>query len=244
MFNNATDNTSSIEDINDISTNPSKKRMKISKSRKLNLPTLDEQKQLHQVEQILNTNILHLQMSELVNEVKFQKKTTSIHLLEEFYNKFVDILNQSSYHHGDIISNKWLEKKKLGNLFSLFCYSQTDISIAWEKPEGINIIGSYPIKTSTNPYLNLDIAITMPTSCFTERDILNFLYFDKRNLYLAWIYHELSLASRQHTEFQNIEVTYFKGDSKKPIIVIKPNLKGWKDLNVRVFMTVSYLDVY
>lgn len=52
-----------------------------------------------------------------------------------------------------------------------------------------------------------------------HRDVLNNVYFNKRRLYLAAISEVLSTAGLS----SSIEVSYFKGDQRKPFLILKPS---------------------
>ena len=75
------------------------------------------------------------------------------------------------------------------------------------------------------------------------RDVLNYLYFDKRCLYAAVVAKTLRDAIRKQNALadlteDDIEFAYFKGDLKKPHIILTPNIKGWQDLKIRIMFVV------
>eukprot|EP01138_Halocafeteria_seosinensis_P003773 gb/GECG01003858.1/.p1 GENE.gb/GECG01003858.1/~~gb/GECG01003858.1/.p1 ORF type:complete len:1501 (+),score=200.78 gb/GECG01003858.1/:1-4503(+) len=65
------------------------------------------------------------------------------------------------------------------------------VEMKWEKPSSIDVVGSFLLHTMTKPVLNVDLAVEIPDECFEERDIKNYAYFDKKQLYLRAIVSQL-----------------------------------------------------
>lgn len=77
------------------------------------------------------------------------------------------------------------------------------------------------------------------TSSF--RDILNHSYFDKRSLYLAGIAKSLTDLNKTHMEHDKhytVSVGTFKGDSRKPILIVSPTFNSY-GVSVRIIPVVS-----
>ena len=68
------------------------------------------------------------------------------------------------------------------------------------------------------------------------RDIVNFTYFDKRKLYLGVLLQQLRLPENVAKFGSNMHLSCIKGDSRKPIILIKPNSKT--PFLIRLYPTV------
>ena len=77
-----------------------------------------------------------------------------------------------------------------------------------------------------------DFRLFSPSHTFLS-DILNHSYFDKRNLYLGYLYHFLS---QQSDIIRGLSLGFLKSDNRKPVVVIQPNLRT--DFVVRIFLTV------
>jgi len=82
-------------------------------------------------------------------------------------------------------------------------------------------VGSYARKTAiqVGDRLGIDLAVTMPTSLFQEKDYLNYRYFHKRAYYLACI--ATGIAEDEDNHFA---ITFaYQNDSKlQPIILVSP----------------------
>lgn len=85
------------------------------------------------------------------------------------------------------------------------------------KPEDINVIGSYSLKTAVKQPegMDIDLYVEMPSTLFTEKDYLNYRYFHKRAFYIAYI------AQHLQNKFEKVKYAYLKDDMLKPIIKIK-----------------------
>lgn len=96
------------------------------------------------------------------------------------------------------------------------------------KVDQVALVGSYLLQTVTKPILNVDVAVEIPKvlkhfplilqTCLKDRDIKNYRYLDKRALYLG----VLAKALQGHPIFGNLSFSFFKGDPRKPFLIIKP----------------------
>jgi U3 small nucleolar RNA-associated protein 22 len=204
-----------------------------TKRSKYDLPSKDEQLALQQTEILMKSNLLRLQVDEMLNEVRNEDyRSNSLTKWIEYITDYI-LKSPSKIGSSDILlTKKWLLKSTCKNEIVLDGYSQKSTSIHFKSPKKIEVIGSYKHHTVTSPFINVDIGVTMPKECFEERDILNHIYFDKRKLYLSAIAEALS----KDETCNNISVCNLKGDSRKPILVIKPNIKRSKNITVRIFL--------
>ena len=146
--------------------------------KKVSLPTTDEQKNLQQVEILMRTNLLALQISELLVQVAgekvFQKKK-----LHAWAEDLVSDISSASFQikrkgtATSEISLQWLSKQKIKGLEIDFnsCenYDNFELKIDFTAPSQVDLIGSYVNQTSTAPLLNIDIAVVMPPEMFETR---------------------------------------------------------------------------
>ncbi|KAI9680780.1 MAG: hypothetical protein M1817_004220 [Caeruleum heppii] len=90
--------------------------------------------------------------------------------------------------------------------------------VAYAKPAHINIIGGYALETLVkgNDDVSIDLAVTMPSSLFAEKDYLDYRYFHKRAYYLACLAAALSQDddSRFKLTFQ-----YLNGNTLHPVLL-------------------------
>lgn len=93
--------------------------------------------------------------------------------------------------------------------------------LAYTKPESINVVGSYALRsiTSSIMVLSIDMIVTMPSSLFEQKDYLNHRYFYKRAYYLACIAAGLQKHLAEDTQvcFDQCPL-----DTLRPVLVIRP----------------------
>lgn len=225
-----------------------------NKKQKLGLPSLDEQMQLNQAESLVQSNLLTLQISELVNEVHLHdSKPSKLRRLHAYIDTIKSLFQSSD---GVALSEKWL--KMTGRDLSLMSEDHTGatIQMSFHPPEQVEIIGSFAHNSITSPFINVDLAVTIPTTCFEERfdslrsstpdqslfirrDILNYIYFDKRNLYMSYLHHILQTAAENNDQAGDSFLSYFKGDFKKIVLVLRPSLPGWPHLEIKIIPVVG-----
>jgi hypothetical protein len=214
------------------------------------LPTQDEQRQLQQMEVLLKNNLLNLQAKELVDEMTSinQKKYGSKRLGEWLSQLETDLTNTSTKSgcHGREISLSFVRKQNyegIGNWIGLDEVDEDNFSITFEAPVKVETVGSFLNQSSTSPYFNIDILVTMPASMFDSRDILNNIYFNKRALYLAGIrktlLHANKLKKDQTDFYKNMKTMLFKADPRKPILQLQPYYSD--SLFIRIIPVVSLI---
>ena len=209
---------------------PRTKRAKMS-----DLPTKDEQLQLNNTDTLLRSNLLKLQVEEMLKEVsceEISKKKKAQKMLTEC----IDLLKgiKGSDVEGKEISSSWLKKQGLRgfDLESSAGHLSTPASITFTAPESVGACGSFKLQTGTAPFVNFDIAVTMPADMFEAGDILNHAYFKKRALYLGGLCAHLKKKGLVTDE--NCSVALLKGDARKPVMQLKVPLKGLA-ASIRVF---------
>jgi hypothetical protein len=143
------------------------------------------------------------------------------------------------------LSKEWLSNLKSSSSsgfiyksLQLDGYNQDTTVIPFQKPRSVTIVGSSVLQTATSPILNVDIVVGMPGECLDERDILNHAYFDKRKLYLAALAESLV---RNSDLVQSCVIASFKGDTRKPVLILTPTPKKLREISVRIFLSVRPL---
>lgn len=95
------------------------------------------------------------------------------------------------------------------------------VELEYTKPSSIDVVGSFLLHTMCKPLLNVDVAVEIPDRCFEERDIKNFAYFDKKQLYLRALVTRLL----KHPDVQNgaceMDVTAIHHDKMKPCLSLR-----------------------
>lgn len=243
---------------------------------KVALPSIDEQKSLQNVAVLMRTNLLTLQISELLQQVGGEKtfKKNNFHnwiedLLLDTSNASIKLKKkEGSSSPSNEVTFPWLKKLKIPgfniNEDSDVHSDHCNVKIAFEKPQQLELIGSYVTHTSTAPLLNVDIAVVMPPDIFDHRylftiklpfhlnlkiiilqilrcrDVLNHVYFIKRRLYLAVLAKHLAKQNNVDGQKYFSSFSWFKGDFRKPILEISPPANFLKSrITVRLIPTVS-----
>ena len=212
------------------STTSTQVNKKIKPNSKFDLPNKEEQMHLRETQNLMTSNLLHLQVDEMLNEVHDQrsdKLTTKRKKLLTWLTQFQADLSAIRVKGSSEISTKWLEKHDISNIKLENYTSNTTLDFHPISIADVTTVGSFVLQTATKPYTNIDLVVTMPTECFTPRDILNHVYFDKRKLFLGVIMKQLKSSSKfkDTVDESSIVVSFLKGDTRKPIITLKPNLK-------------------
>jgi hypothetical protein len=150
-------------------TNQGDANAKSSKKRKQEiLPTLDEQRQLNQVEFIVKHNFISLQVAEMITEIKPAKGYKS-KSLNSFIEKVIDtIKDKTKRFKNKDIDIAWLKKQAIDQI-PIVNYGSGDVKIKFEPSESVDVIGSVQLQTMTNPISNVDIAVTIPSTCFDDK---------------------------------------------------------------------------
>lgn len=92
-----------------------------------------------------------------------------------------------------------------------------EIECEWKRPTSMQIIGSYLLRTVCKPVLNVDVGVVIPKSCFQKKDVRDFRYHDKRNLYLGYI----ASAIKEDSQFNEFNFSTFREDRNKVILTFK-----------------------
>lgn len=97
----------------------------------------------------------------------------------------------------------------------------TKYTVSYAKPANINVVGSFALRTgikTSGPY-TVDLAVTIPSSLFQEKDYANHRYFHKRAYYIACL-----AAGIQEANDLNLDVkfTLQDGDSLRPVVILQP----------------------
>ncbi|GFZ18678.1 hypothetical protein Acr_27g0004170 [Actinidia rufa] len=92
------------------------------------------------------------------------------------------------------------------------------VEFKFKKPKSIEIGGSYSMRCTAKPDVNVDLFVRMPKECFHEKDYLNYRYHAKRFLYLCIVKKYLKLSSVA----QKVEWSTFQNEARKPILVVHP----------------------
>lgn len=138
-----------------------------SKRPKVALPTKDEQKQLQQVDLLMKSNLLQLEVEQIISEVAGDRKLHKQKILD--WIESVEVALK-----GAKIKQKLNQKstRKAFNgvrIMELVNSNDESMEIVYEGPKSVTVVGSSAYHTSTNPMLNVDLLVTMPDGIFDTR---------------------------------------------------------------------------
>lgn len=143
----------------------SAKKIKVSNS----LPNKDEQLQLRETQSLMSSNMLHLQLDEMLEAVRYQnvgekkKKTLQVWLMS----LLAELNSAGSDFEGSVITESWLANQDID--MKLENHGGIQSSLIYKKPNAATVIGSYNLKTLIQPNCCIDVAVTLPTVCFEKR---------------------------------------------------------------------------
>ncbi|KAJ3312141.1 Nucleolar protein 6 [Boothiomyces sp. JEL0838] len=197
-----------------------KKKAKLDDKSLYRPPTNNEMQNLKQTSEMFKSNLFKLQIEELIKQVEFNPNKNNVvqnalHELKDILDGMPEIEPKSA---SQIISSM----KKSGIAIPLAPPKDTLLKFAFKKPDSISIVGSFLLQTMTKrkENVNVDIAITMPSSLFLDKDHVNNRYFYKRAYYLFVV------ASILKSKGYELEFQSFQNDIKRPILIVKSTEKS------------------
>jgi U3 small nucleolar RNA-associated protein 22 len=168
---------------------------------------------LRDTEDLFSTNLLKLEVDELLGEVKvdYAKQKRIESALMELKGVFDRMPTREVTAEKDLLPGLSLREHSS---------REQNPSFTFTPPDRMDLVGSYLLRTVTKPNLNVDVAVQIPQECFLPRDHLNYRYFDKRSLYLSVLAKEL----QKHTHlFGRVSFSCFRDDECKPILLLHPD---------------------
>ncbi|RJE26654.1 pre-rRNA processing protein Utp22 [Aspergillus sclerotialis] len=98
---------------------------------------------------------------------------------------------------------------------------ETKYPMSYAKPSNVNVVGSFALRTGIRMeqgYL-VDLAVTMPSSLFQDKDFVNHRYFHKRAYYIACL-----AAGIKESKGLSLDLKFGlqDGDSLRPVIILEP----------------------
>ena len=132
----------------------------------MELPSKNEQLSLQNTEILVKSNLMRMQLKELLSNVRDSETSTRHVKIDKWLEKVCDAIKTCTITDNEL-SGKWLMKRNFRGL-SLEDGSKS-VSIIFEKPSSVQLIGSHALNTGTAPFLNCDLAVVMPKSCFDSR---------------------------------------------------------------------------
>ncbi|KAJ7335150.1 hypothetical protein JRQ81_013091, partial [Phrynocephalus forsythii] len=202
--------------------------VKLSKADLYKPPTSEELSRLKETENLFHSNLLRLQIEELLKEVTLKEKRKQ--KINSFLHEINAVLKTvPETPEKDITDQSWLPNGVKVPLLQL--PFSVKGKFRFLPPEEVKVVGSYLLGTCIKPEVNVDLALIMPRELFQDKDNLNQRYHRKRALYLAHVAHHLA----KEELFASVRFAYMNRNHLKPIVLLQPQGKDAKALTVRLF---------
>ncbi|CAM9241740.1 unnamed protein product, partial [Discosporangium mesarthrocarpum] len=147
------------------------------------IPTPEEASKLRETEGLFHSNLLVLEVEELLKEVRVDHSKKSISRLQEWLHKLRDAIKS--------LPPATVTEKSLGlaGIQLVNHVPEKPVTLSFHPPEadGFHLAGSFLLKALARPSLNVDITLRIPDGCLVPRDSLNHRYLDKRTLFAGHI---------------------------------------------------------
>ncbi|KAJ3235098.1 hypothetical protein HDU81_000845 [Chytriomyces hyalinus] len=196
-----------------------KKRKPNGSDAKYRAPSNEEMIQLKEAKDLFQSNLFKLSIDELLKEASIDYTKTgnldkALHGIKAVLDGCSDLKDMTL---DQAVAS--LAKKDVVIPFPEEVDASIQYKFSFKKPEKVFIAGSYLVKTITKGKngFNVDVAVQMPDSIFTEKDHINNRYFNKRAYYLAVI----AAALKTKPNFANIRFQHLNKDPRRPILVIE-----------------------
>lgn len=187
------------------------------------LPTLQEQNYLRETNTLFRSNLLRLQMDQLLEETRVVATPERAEKERAYLFALKDALMKIK-HKGVITRAK--AEVPLENW-----ESTKDTELEFMPLEAVDVVGSYLLGTMVKPGRTVDLSVRMPSASFKQKDYLNHRYFDKRRMYLSVLASKLSKSKL----VAEVRFAPFMSDVDKPVLLITPAADaGVGKLSVRV----------
>ncbi|XP_062984381.1 nucleolar protein 6 [Elgaria multicarinata webbii] len=201
--------------------------VKLCKAELYKPPTNEELSRLKETENLFHSNLLRLQIEELLKEVTLKEKRKQ--KIDSFLHEINALLSEvPGGPERNITDQTWLPKGVRVPLLQLPFSVKGHFRFL--PPAEVKVVGSYLLGTCIKPEINVDVVLVMPKEIFQDKDHLNQRYHRKRALYLAHVAHHLA----QKKLFASVKFAYMNGNHLKPVVLLQPQGKDAKVVTVRL----------
>ncbi|XP_065909651.1 nucleolar protein 6-like [Dysidea avara] len=183
-------------------------------------PTFEELQNLKETEMLFKSNLLKLQVTELLAEVRPKKKPSMDAFLHALRSVLISIPSTEPVDLCDGVSSV---PKPVKYPLKLKCSPNIKGKYHFAPPQSVKVVGSYLLQNLTKPELNVDVAVEIPQECLQAKDHLNYRYFHKRALYLC---HIAAVLKKEKQLLTHLRFSYMNSDPLLPIIRLNPILNG------------------
>jgi U3 small nucleolar RNA-associated protein 22 len=182
-------------------------------------PTHDELRTLKETQNLYQSNLMRLQITELLSEVK---PSSSCGRLEEILTSLrTTLMSLPSTSTVDLCDAVQSLPPKVHYPINLDP-SSVKGKFIFRPPLAVKVVGSYLLKTAIKPDLNVDLALQIPPECLQAKDHLNYRYLHKRALYLCHVAASLR-RKKAACGVQKIRFGVSHGGPLLPILHLTPD---------------------
>ncbi|KAG0170588.1 hypothetical protein DFQ28_001908 [Apophysomyces sp. BC1034] len=178
---------------------------------------------LKETTELYKSNMFKLEIDELLAEINIHyEKHVSLQKALHYLKEIFDGIPDGNEMLLDTFQATMQKKAKIVVPFSKpHPPADAQYKFKFQKPAAMHIVGGYALKsiTKTKEAFNVDVAVEMPSEIFQEKDHMNNRYFHKRSCYLV----VLAKAIKDSKKNFHLEFSTFNGDSRKPILLVKPS---------------------
>ena len=215
---------------------------------KIRAPTLEEINELKETRNLFHSNLLRLQVKEMLSELQIkQKHLNFISGWFEQFRVFVAELKDNE----PSAKLLWLQKSPLQVPLALYQLRINELELKqiqfqFIKPNSEPLLmgaaASSTLLAAPNGSLMVDIAVNMPSSCFQKDSYLNLDYDQRRALYLTYVANELLKSKQMQLNVDQLLFSYHSNNPLKPVLIIRPTAvdastnSSAKKVSFRLFM--------
>jgi U3 small nucleolar RNA-associated protein 22 len=192
--------------------------------------TREEMQSLKETENLYKSNLLRLQIKELLSEVSPSEHPKVPEGLEE-YLKHLKVFLESLPASDPLSIADAMSSLPKGVKYPLsFSGSYPKVTFSFKPPSSVKVVGSWLVKTYLRKNYDVNLALEMPQSSFQEKDYLGHRYFHKRALYLCRLAGHLKASGL----CKKVVFTDFRGDRLTPVLSLVPVDERIKHCTIRL----------
>jgi U3 small nucleolar RNA-associated protein 22 len=207
---------------------------------------LDRNAELSRTSGLSKSSLFKLQTDELLTDLRpdYDKLTSQVH---EILSKVKDSFSRISEHPSKSPRDAEAELREVHGIAVPFPSPIPDANSKYPmgfcRPVQVNVVGSLSLRTGmrANGRLSIDLAVTMPSALFQEKDYLNYRYFYKRAYYISCLAGGIQEENLPLT----VKFSLQDGDSLRPILLLEPSDEapdGLARLRLRIRIITSIED--
>ncbi|KAI0792762.1 Nrap protein [Abortiporus biennis] len=210
-------------------------------------PDAQELRKIKDASDLFRSSSFKLQIDALLPNVrpKYQRFSPVERFLYSLHSHLTSIPSISPRH--PLVASKDLLKKGIAIPYPLPMPTEdTNWKVAFEKPNDIQLVGSWPNKLSVKgkdgERYGVDVAVEMPDSLFQEKDYLNGRFFHKRAYYLSVI--AASILSKKSNLKTDVMFSSTAGNSRLTTLILRPKSDDKNDFDklnaeIRIILVLS-----